>query len=229
MSNLQDELKTLFIAYKIDKYYEDNTSPRTYLGLSQIGHSCPLYLWLCHNKYKQISIHGQTLRLFEHGNKVEDWIISDLLKVGYRVYGQQREVMFEDKEIKLYGHIDGIIEGLEESFKPHLLECKSANDKKFHELIKLNSYEAWNEGYKTQIQVYMLGLELERCLAIVYNKNTSEIYSERIKLDKSYAIQKLEHVFNILANPKPENKCPRADWWEAKFCGFYNECFGTPN
>jgi hypothetical protein len=225
MSNISEALQSLTIEAQLNDHYQQQYKPRNYLGLSQIGHHCPVWLWLTYNKYPQPIPDGKLLRLFDHGNLVEDWIIKDLKKLGMNVISNQKEIMFEHNGIKLYGHIDGVISGLKENSKIHLLECKSCNDKKFNELLKLSSYEQWNEQYKVQVHVYMLGLELDRCLAVVYNKNDSRIYSERIKLDKEFAVRKLENVFRIISGERPERKCPRADWYEAKWCQYYGECF----
>ena len=210
----------------IEAMYEANYKPRTYLGLSEVGHTCQRYLWYAYNGYLKPTPDGRVLRLFELGNLIESHIINDLRACGYRVFHQQIAVVFTDDKLTLKGHIDGKIEGLTESSKTHLLEIKSANEKSFNELLKLKSYEKWNVKYKTQIHLYMLGLKLERCLVIVYCKNDSRLYTERIKLNKEYAIGKLIDVFGIIKySYNPDRACPRQDWYEAKFCNYYQECW----
>jgi len=226
MVNLANELNNLSIGSILNAWYEANCPARHYLGLSSIGHPCLRWLWYAHKGFDQTAIEGQTLRLFELGNIIESALKKDLRLAGFTIADEQKEVDFTFNNIKLIGHIDGIITSLLESNKPHLLEIKTANEKSFNELKKAGSYEKWQPKYKSQIHAYMLGLGLDRCLVIVYNKNTSEIYSERIKLDKNWIINRLETVFCAIGyHDPPERLCPRADWHEAKWCGFYGECF----
>jgi len=226
MTNIAEILNNDSPGNVVEAWYEANNTPRIHLGLSQIGHKCKRYLWYCHHGYKQTEIKGRVLRLFNLGNIIEDSIVFDLRQAGYVVHSAQKEVHFEYKGLRLVGHIDGIVDGLIESSQPHLLEIKSANEKSFKQLLKLGSYEKWNEKYKAQVHNYMLGLKLKRCLVIVENKNTSELYTERIRLDKNYIINALEVVFEAISmHSPPERSCPRADWYEAKWCGFWGECF----
>jgi len=210
----------------INAWYEARYTPRTWLGLSEVGHPCGRYLWYVHHGYQRPDPPGQTLRLFRFGDLIEDLVVQEMLGAGYNIHSRQKEVEFNDGPLTLTGHIDGIVEGLIESKQPHLLEVKSANEKSFNDLKKKRSYEAWNPKYKGQVHIYALGLKLTRILAVVVNKNTSEMYTERIKTDREYAIARLVDVFRDIQSPAPpERKCPNASWFEAKFCGYYKECF----
>lgn len=225
MSDLTEILSKNNPENKIDQYYENNYKPRTHLGLSQCGHECPKYLWLKHHGHKEPAPFGRVLRLFELGNVVEDLVVADLLKAGYTVTDQQEPVEFNWSETILTGHTDGRITGFKESSKTHLLEIKSCNNKRF-KLLKKDGYSKWSETYYAQIQFYMLGINLDRCLVVVYNKNDSSLYTERIKLDKEWAVNKLEYVFRIITqNNSPDGICPNATWWKSRFCGFREVCF----
>ena len=209
----------------IDQFYEDHFEPRTHLGLSQCGNECDMFLWLKYHGHIEASPQGRILRLFELGNKVEDIVVADLEKVGYTVTDQQESVIFNWGDVKLTGHTDGRISGLKESSKQHLLEIKSCNQKRFVSLKK-DGYCKWSETYKFQIMAYMLGLELDRCLVVVYNKNDSNLYTERIKLDKQWIINKLEHVFEVISrDTPPDGLCPNASWWKSKLCNYRERCF----
>ena len=210
----------------LDVWYESQNVARTRLGLSEVGHPCNRYLWYRHQGLPLPTPDGRVLRLFELGNVIEEHLIADLRKAGYTIDGQQTDVVLSYGDVHLLGHTDGIIEGLAESSAKHLLEIKTANEKSFKALVKCRSYEKWNPKYKGQVHAYMMGLTLRRALVIVYNKNTSEVYSERIKYDREYAIDLMTDVFNaITAETEPERKCPRADWFEAKWCGYYKTCW----
>ncbi len=232
MADLTKIINMNYLTEAIDHEYERRNVSRSYLGLSTCGHPCHRYLWYTHYGYKQTPIKGRILRLFQLGNIVEEQSRKDFMNAGFSMCSEQKEVSFEytiDKKMyKLVGHIDGIVAGLKESEKPHLWECKTCNQAGFNKLTKLNSYEQWNGKYKFQIHAYMLGLEIDRCLVTVYNKNDSNLYQERIKLDKDWIIKKLQVVFESIALSKPpERKCPRADWWEARFCDYKKICWRT--
>ena len=212
---------------KIERHYEETNEPRHRLGLSQAGHKCPRYLWYAHHETPAEQPGGRVLRLFQLGNILEAQTIKDLMDAGIAHYSCQKEVSFEDGDIKLVGHIDGIVQGLPESPKTkHLFEHKTCSSKKFKELIKKGSYKDWNEVYYWQVQFYMLGLGLNRAAVFVYNKDNSELYFERIKVDKPATAAKLIDVFNaIKSEDPPERVCPNAGWYEAKFCPYKKECF----
>jgi hypothetical protein len=210
----------------IDAWYEAKDSQRSWLGLSQAGHKCPRFLWYRHNGYKGKPIEGRVLRLFQLGNVLEEQVIIDLKSIGIHHHSSQKEVTFTQGDLKLTGHIDGIVEGLVESpATPHLFENKSASKKKFEELVKLNSYQKFNETYYWQIQFYMLGLKLTRAAVFVYNKDNSSLYMERIRLDKEATIAKLQMVFDAISGDIPDRIQNRADNFECKWCDFHKECF----
>ena len=226
MVNLAEVINQESSVNAIECDYEARNIPRSRLGLSQAGHECPRYLWYCHHGYIGKQPDGRVLRLFQLGNLLEDQTILDLKSAGFYHHSSQKQVTFSNNGIVLKGHIDGIVEGLLESPKtPHLFEHKTCSGKKYKELIKAGSYKAWNEVYYWQVQIYMLGLKLKRAAVFVYNKDTSELYMERIKLHRDATIKKLEHVFNAISGDIPERKCPNAGFYKAKWCVFYEECF----
>ena len=216
--DLSKVINTNLTGQAINDEYEANNKPRTHLGLSEIGHPCPRYLWYCHHGYQKPTPEGRVLRLFKLGDLIEDQVVEDLRNSGFKVEGQQTIVEFEHEGLMLTGRTDGIITGLVESKQPHLLEIKSASEKRFNELKK-SGYEEWDRKYKAQIHAYAAGLELNNILVVVYNKNNSEIYTERIKTRKTWITDLLLDVFAaIRSEVPPERKCPRADWFEAKWC-----------
>lgn len=210
----------------IDAWYEAVNKPRKRLGLSQVGHKCGRFLWYAHHGTDAIQPEGRVLRLFQLGNILEDQTIIDLKTIGIHHYDCQKEVTFTQDDIKLTGHIDGIVTGLIEApVTPHLFEHKTCSLKKFKELLS-KGYREWNEVYYWQVQVYMLGLKLKRAVAFVYCKDNSELYMERIKLDRGAAIQKMQFVFESISGEPPQRKCPKANWYEARWCNYRNVCFG---
>ena len=232
MSNIAEIINNKNIVTMIDainRAYEKNNVPRARLGLSQCGHKCKRYLWYCHNGFIGTQPDGRVLRLFQLGNILEDQTIADIQSAGFDIHSGQKHVEFTLDGITLTGSIDGIVEGLIESPKnPHLFEHKTCSLKKFKELKKKGSYRDWNEVYYWQVQVYMLGLGLTRAAVFVYCKDNSELYMERIQLDEGATIDRLQDVFLAIGQmTPPERACPDADYFEAKWCPFYKECWGV--
>lgn len=209
----------------IDLYYEANFVQRRRLGLSQIRHNCNRFLWYKHHGYDEPVPDGRVLRLFELGNMIEDKVAKDLEQCGFIIEKKQAPVEFSLNGITLTGSCDGVISGLIESSQPHLWECKSMGAKGFKKLLSCK-YEEYNPQYKGQVHSYMLGMGLTNAFATVYNKDTSELYQERIKLKKDWIIEKFQSVFEAIGqkNP-PERLCRRATDFEAKWCPFYKTCF----
>lgn len=220
MSDLSGIINSNSPSQAVAAWHEAAYKPRNRLGLSEVGHKCPRWLWFKHHNQTAIPPEGRILRLFRLGEMIEEQVVIDLMSAGYIVHSRQKEVNVD----MLTGHIDGIIEGLVESRKPHLLEIKSANNKSFTAL-KSQGYEKWNEKYKTQIHIYMLLARLDRCLVWVENKDTSESYTERIDSNRGFAIAALERVMGaILCPTPPPGTCPNKSWYEFKFCIFRDTC-----
>lgn len=222
MANIAEALTTP--AMVVESWHETHHKPRARLGLSEIGHKCPRYLWQVHHGIAAAPLSGRVKRLFRLGEMVEEQVVLDLMAAGYHVHSRQKEISFEYGALSLKGHIDGVIEGLLESVKPHLLEVKTSSAKRFAALKKVG-YERWDEKYKAQVHVYMLGMRLDRALVWVECKDNSEVHTERVRLDRDYAVSTLERVFDVIAGAMPERLCPSAAWFEAKWCNFYKSCF----
>lgn len=205
---------------KIESKFAGDNVPRQYLGLSEIGHHCPRYLWYAYHNQPAAPTEGRILRLFRLGNTVEENIVADLTSIGFDVTRRQEEVEITSDNITLRGHIDGIVDG-------KLLEIKSTNEKSFNALIKVASYEKWKPKYKAQVHSYMVLLGLSQCLAIVENKNDSRLYTEIINLDMDYVTKLFVDVFAAIQSREiPCRTCPDVSWYLAKWCDRSKICFG---
>lgn len=211
----------------VDAYLESIQEPRKHLGLSAIGHPCGRYLWFQANGYQvDADPHkAKLLRTFAFGSACEDLMATWLIGAGFNISQRQYKVGFTRDNLVLEGSIDGIISGLIESAKPHLWECKSMNNKGFNAILK-GGYEAYKEQYKTQVHVYAYGLKLKRIYVTVLNKDTSEIYSERIKTDNDYAVSQLNRAFDVLEMVvPPDGTCSSEKDFKAKWCDYKALCF----
>jgi len=214
------------IVSMIDEYYENNYSPRNYLGLSQAGHDCPRWLWFKHNKYIEQPPKGRILRLLKLGNVIEDIVKKDIINVGFVLEREQEEITFTNNNITLKGHIDGILYSKEDTSNLYLWECKSIK-KEYYPKVKKNGYENYNSQYKFQIHAYAFYLNLKKIYVTVYCKNDSEIHEEIIYTDFDWIKEELLKVFDIIDDkdlPK-EGICPRKDFYRSKMCGYQHICW----
>jgi len=196
--------------------------PRPYLGMSQLGHHCPRFLWYSF-RWAFIEAHSSRIkRLFARGHREEPEIVKELEKIGIRCYGDQDEVVTCEGHIK--GHRDGACIGVIEAPKTeHLSEFKTASDKKFKEFVKLGCEKA-NPQYFGQTQSYMKYWKLTRTLFIVVNKNNDEWYIERIRYNKGVA-DDLDRIGEfIVASKTPPAKPYGKTFYKCKWCAAKEVC-----
>lgn len=162
---------------------------RQYLGASEIGHDCERRLWYTYrNASKPEQFDGRMLRLFFTGDLAEKRIGAELSMIGCQVLladpttGKQWE--FTGCKGHLVCHLDGAVIGVPEAPKTwHSLEIKTMNAKHFAVMQSRGIKVAKREHYE-QCVVGMALSGLTRCLYIVVNKDTDELYSERLRWEE---------------------------------------------
>jgi hypothetical protein len=78
------------------------------------------------------------------------------------------------------------------------------------------------------VQVYMLLTGLTRALYLAENKDTAELYEERVHLDKPEAERLIERAQRIVdAQEPPLRLSEDPAWFACKFCPFHAQCHGT--
>lgn len=201
-----------------------NSPPRGWLGASQIGNPCERALWYSFHHCKLPSFEPRMLRLFETGKREEERVIRELRQAGIQVWDRGddgNQIRFEMFGGKFAGSIDGMVLGIPEAPKTeHLLEIKTSSDKNYKTLIK-NGVEKSKPLHYAQMQVYMGAFNLTRALYIVVNKNTDEIYSERLEFHKptyDLLIQKAERIVTSDA------QLEKTESFECKWCEFQKIC-----
>lgn len=193
--------------------------PRAYLGMSSIGNPCELAVWYGFRGYTPKPAEGRAMMIFDLGSRVEDAVIHWLELAGYRIEGRQDT--FSDFGGFFCGHCDGIIHGVTQ--RPHILEIKSANDKKFEAFKRSGVGEVYPE-YAAQIQCYMGYAGLERALWVIMNKNTCEIYTERAYFNPDeFARLKAKAERIITAQDKQSLVI---DTTRCRWCSFAGFCHG---
>lgn len=205
----------------------DAETPRNYLGASVLGTQCDRQLWYTWHQPKRE--HGPRIQMiFDMGNNIEDYIIGLLRDAGLTVHEKDSNgKQFGFKDGFIAGHIDGVIEGLAESKQPHLLEVKSANKSRF-KTFQDKGCQIAEPKYWGQCHTYMFKMKLKKCLFVVMNKDTCDLYFERITLDAKYADNLMLRGEELIA----ENDCnntkrryKKSTSFGCKFCNWKSECW----
>lgn len=206
-------------------------SPRRYLGASIIGKPCARQLWYDFRWVHFEDFDGRSLRLFETGHLEEPRMVQNLRDAGVEVYdvdestGEQFGVIFHGGHFR--GHADGVALGIKDAPKTwHLLEFKTHNEKSFSQLVK-NGVATAKPMHFAQMQVYMAGMGLIRAYYLAKNKNTDELYGERLHFDKTVASDYIDRAERIIfANEPPLKISEKPNWYECKFCPYSDYCHG---
>ena len=222
--------KTVAAIYEHYVARRKGTSHRMHLGASQIGNECKRALWYQFHWYASPDFEGRILRLFETGDREEDRIVANLRAIGVKVWDRDPETGRQWNYKDHGGHfglsLDGIGKGFPESDQPHTLEFKTMNDKSFRDTIKKGVQQS-KPIYWAQCQIGMLHAEIDRCYFIAVNKNTDEIYGERIKLKTTEAqglAKKAGEV--IFAASPPARMTDDPSFYLCRFCTYKDVCHG---
>jgi hypothetical protein len=219
------------IGAMVDEFHERMGSlerPRPYLGVSLLGHNCDRYLWLIFRWVVREQFSGRMLRLFRRGQDEERSIVRDLICAGLSMEFTGENQCTVDFGCFIKGHPDGIALGVPEAPKtPHIVEMKTHNKKSFDELEN-NGVQKSKPRHYDQMQVYMLGRNLNRALYYSVCKDDDRIHSERVRLDKDHAERLVRRGKTIALQetiPAPLSADP--SWYECKWCPCYSFCHQT--
>ena len=210
------------------------TRPRTYLGLSGLGHSCARKLWYDFRHCGQPEFSGRMLRLFETGHLAEFRFVDELRGIGCEVYdtdpntGEQFAVQAHGGHVR--GHLDGCAKGLPEAPETfHVTEYKTHSSKSFAHLKK-NGVKASKPMHYAQMVCYMHLTGMRRAFYLAVNKDTDELYSERLRYedcqdDAQRLMDRAERI--VKAAQPPERIGDSADHFNCKWCDHADRCHGT--
>jgi hypothetical protein len=208
---------------------------RSYLGASTFGTECDRAFWYgFRHAYEPECFDGRKLRLFQTGHREEERLIEDLRAAGLEVQetdpasGGQWAISAIGGHMR--GHLDGLVWGLPEAPRAeHVLETKTHNEKSFRALVK-NKVEKSKPGHYAQMQIYMHFKGVGRALYLAMNKNTDELYAERVHYDMATAarlIVRAERTIQADVAPAklhedPNERAAFACGW----CAAFNICHG---
>lgn len=194
-----------------------------WIGASMIGHPCRrfvAYSFRCafHNAFK-----GQTLRIFDNGNKAEDRIVADLEATDkIKVSERQTQLNLEGGR----GHVGVTLDGVSfEDGQYRVLEMKTANAKSFKELAAKGVMQAKRQHY-CQMQFGMLVTGLLGAIYVAENKDTQELHIEYVRYNYDVAVGLASLAIAVL-DGKEQVRCnEKPDWFECQWCAAKPICKG---
>ncbi|WP_419833513.1 hypothetical protein [Endozoicomonas atrinae] len=219
----------------IVEHYESNQGDafRAHLGGSLIGRPCDRELWYSFRWCTDTKHNGQLLRLFQTGHLAEERFIADLRSIGIKVFETDPATGKQFRVTACGGHFGGSFDGVGLGFIEapktwHLIEMKTHNEKSFKTLTSKGVKEAKPEHYiQMQSYMYLAEPKLTRAFYIAVNKNTDELYGERIRLDPEAGKGIIERADAIIASDRPLQKIHEdPSWYQCKFCNHHGVCHG---
>lgn len=217
---------------KIDAAHEAKQDhPRPHMGASIIGHKCERYIWLSFRWAVREKFSGRILRLFRRGQNEERTVHDDLRMIGCNVStidpATRQQWRFDDGHFG--GSCDGIItSGLPEAPKAnHILEIKTHSAKSFKD-VQAKGVKESKPPHWAQMQVYMAAFEVDRALYYAVNKDSDDIYTERVEFDAQAAEGLMERAQRLIAADRmPEPLSADPTWHECRYCAAHDQCHGS--
>ncbi len=209
----------------------DSEAARGYLGASIIGHVCDRYLWYTFRACTREDFPGRLYRLFKTGDLEEIRMAKDLRSIGCTVHEVDPETgkQFEIKDIAGHfsGHMDGCVLGVLGAEKTwHVAEYKTHNRNSYTKLIKEGVRKS-KPVHFAQMQVYMHKTGMTRALYLAKEKDSDDLYAERVKYDKEFCLGLMTRAeYIITTNEAPARITERQDWYECRFCSAHSLCWG---
>ena len=195
---------------------------RPHLGCSRIGAQCSRALWYEFRWATRPDFEGRMLRLFETGHREEPRLIANLRAIGVQVHELSPETGKQwvlSHGAHIGGSMDGAAVGVPEAPATwHVLEFKTHSEKSFNALKSKKVQHAKPEHF-AQMQLYMKLSGMTRALYLAVNKNTDELYAERINYDADTAARLLEKAEKIVsASRAPEGVSKDPSFFMCRFC-----------
>lgn len=217
---------------KIDAAHEAKQDhPRPHMGASVIGHPCDRWIWLSFRWAVIEKFPGRILRLFRRGQLEERTVHEDLRLAGCNVstINPETRKQWNFGDGHFGGSCDGIITGgLPEAPKTqHIIEIKTHSAKSFKD-VQAKGVKESKPPHWAQLQVYMAAFEVDRALYYAVNKDSDDIYTERVEFDAQAAEGLMERAQRLIAADRmPEPLSADPTWYECKYCAAHDFCHGS--
>jgi hypothetical protein len=213
-------------------------TPRTYLGMSSIGHPCGRKLWYDYHRPIPPSFDAATVRRFEDGHRGED-LMADRLRMVPGVTLQTidpdtgRQWAYSDHNGRFGGHADGRIIGILQAPRTwHIWEHKCVGEDKFNKLNELkrsrgekHALREWDAIYYSQAVLYMHYSGITRHYLTCDTPGGRASTSVRTDADPVHASELIDKALRILNARAPLARVSNDPaWWQCRFCNRAGEC-----
>lgn len=219
---------------------ENGRPPRSYLGMSGIGHPCARKVWFDWRWVSTARHNAETLKRFADGHHGEDVQAARLRMVrGVTLLtidpATGRQFGHTDHNSHFRGHMDGAILGLLQAPKTwHVWEHKQVGEKKQASLIKLkaergekNALSAWDTTYYSQACLYMHYSGMTRHYLTCSTPGGRSTVSVRTDADETTALKLIAKAERIIASKNPPERISQdPSWYECRWCDHNEVCFG---
>ena len=123
------------------------------------------------------------------------------------------------------GSMDAVAIGFPEAPKAwHVCEFKTHSAKSFAGLVK-DGVAKSKPMHAAQMQVYMHLAGIERAFYLAVNKDTDELYQERLHYDAEAALRLMAKADRVLRNPQPPARISNDPaWYMCRFCDHAAAC-----
>lgn len=208
---------------------KNNAEFRPHLGASQIGDACSRKIWYSFRWAARRKIEGRMLRLMHRGDREEIVLTEELRVIGVQVWDKSPDDPKKQIGFTFGGHFSGSVDAIGLGFPeapktPHVTEYKTSSDKYYKELCS-KGVQAAKEIHFAQTQVCMKGVDLTRAMYLAVNKNTDEIYQERIYFEPLVAQGLVEKAHRIIDSSSPMPKISdNPGWYTCKWCDYVEIC-----
>lgn len=217
--------------YEQYKKRGDAELSRGYLGGSAIGGECWRALWYGFRWASPTNFDGRMYRLFQTGHLAEPRFVGDLRSIGAKVWEADpatgKQFSYSDVHGHMRGNLDAVAVNIPGGGKqPHLVEMKTHSAKSFKDL-KAKGVKLAKPQHYAQMMVYCGWAKLTRALYLAVNKDTDELYSERLEFnatDFAKLVAKAESI--IFAAEPPARLSEDPNYFICNWCDHKAVCHG---
>lgn len=200
----------------------ETEGPRFY---PSYANKCSRYIVMEMLGYPKPPKPARVIRIMENGNSMHERYQTWFKEMGILV---DNEFSIKFPEYRISGRIDSII--TTKDIIPNIddiaiVELKSANEKKFKEMAKINEP---HQDYYAQIQLYMELLKIPYGIIFIENKNTQEVLEFLVDYDPAYGNKLLKKVAYV-NDCVTKKELPRREYaessYECRWCDHRDRCY----
>lgn len=228
--NIDNTVSRIFRSWE-EKAILDGEGLREHLGCSLLGGPCERAIWYGFRWVKEPSFPGRILRLFNTGQLEEPRLVEDLRRIGVEVHDVDPATGQQFRVSGIGGHLGGSMDGAAKGLMEapgtwHVLEFKTSGDWSFKQLQSKGVAESKPEHY-AQMMLYMGGSGMTRAFYLVRNKNTDDLYQERVSFNQEVFMMLLHKARRIItADDPPERISDDITKRPCSWCDYKEMCHG---